>query len=102
MPPRDGLGWDRRPPSAVNAAAEGSRLPRITTPALQLHLQSNDVALRAAARLHAAGDRERLEVVAQLDEETDTEESELRVLVAAREHLATRAGSRSPATPITR
>jgi len=49
---------------------------------------AEDVALRAAAAMHAAGEHERLDAVARLAAETDTEESELRVLVAAREHLA--------------
>jgi hypothetical protein len=43
-------------------------------------------ALRAAAELHSADDTRRLEVAAALAD-TETEESELRVLVAAREHL---------------
>jgi len=43
-------------------------------------------ALRAAAELHAAEEYQRLEAAAALAE-AETEESELRVLVAAREHL---------------
>ena len=59
-------------------------MPRITA----ICTDADDVALRAAAELHAAGEDERLDAVARLDAESDTEESELRVLVAAREHLA--------------
>jgi len=46
-----------------------------------------EAAVRAAAELHAAAESERLESAAALLVDAETEESELRVLVAAREHL---------------
>lgn len=48
---------------------------------------ANAAALRAAATLHAAEECERLEAAAAVLADAETEESELRVLVAARDHL---------------
>lgn len=47
---------------------------------------ASDAALRAAGELYAAGEHERLEAAAAVTD-LETAESELRVLVAAREHL---------------
>jgi hypothetical protein len=49
-------------------------------------LSATSAALRAAAELHATEECERLEAAAALAD-AETAESELRVLVAAREHL---------------
>jgi len=50
------------------------------------NLNLSGAALHAAAEMHIAGDYERLEAASALAE-AETEESEMRVLVAAREHL---------------